>query len=91
MNKYRCPTCGFQIFNRRVRKCESCGGELPEDLLFSAKEVAAMDAEHERNRKERETQARKRKQSDSADASGYGAYGSWSGGDASDDGGGGCD
>lgn len=56
--KYRCPSCGFQIFNRRVQKCESCGGKLPQELLFSPQQIAALDAEHERSKKEREARAR---------------------------------
>jgi hypothetical protein len=48
--QYRCPACGFSIFNRRLAVCESCGGALPPDLLFSSEEKAALDAEHERSR-----------------------------------------
>lgn len=56
--RYRCPTCGFQIFNRRVSKCESCGAALPSELLFSRQQIAALDAEHEKSEKQRRARAR---------------------------------
>lgn len=56
--RYRCPACGFGIFNRRVSKCESCGAALPSELLLSREEIAALDAEHEKRRKERLARAR---------------------------------
>jgi DNA-directed RNA polymerase subunit RPC12/RpoP len=85
--KYRCPSCGFQIFNRRFPKCESCGATLPSELLFTPEEIAALDAEHEKSRREREARARKAKRG-RADYGGEGFGGSWdSGGDG--DGGGG--
>lgn len=58
MTEYRCPSCGFQIFNRRVSKCESCGVALPSELLLSREKTAALDAAHERSKKEREIRAR---------------------------------
>jgi hypothetical protein len=58
LNKFRCPACGFQVFNRRVAKCEACGGELPNDLLFTREDVAKLDAQHELTRKDREAQMR---------------------------------
>jgi len=42
MSKYRCPACGFPIFNRRVARCESCAADLPPELLLSAEEVARL-------------------------------------------------
>jgi hypothetical protein len=33
-----CPACGFRVFNRRYPKCESCGAELPESIVYSAVE-----------------------------------------------------
>jgi hypothetical protein len=86
MNKYRCPACGFQIFNRRVRNCESCGAELPADLLLSPKEIAVLDAEQERSRKATEARRRKERQGGGGD---LGGEGSWSGGNDGDGGGGG--
>lgn len=38
----RCPDCGFQVFNRRFPKCESCGALLPEPLVYSAVERHAL-------------------------------------------------
>jgi hypothetical protein len=31
----RCPECGFQVFNRRYPKCESCGAMLPETIVYT--------------------------------------------------------
>jgi hypothetical protein len=47
--RFQCPACGFAVFNRRVPTCESCSSLLPASFLFSARELAAIDAEHERN------------------------------------------
>jgi hypothetical protein len=81
-SRYRCPACGFQIFNRRIAKCESCGGVLPTSLLFTAQQIAALDAEHDRNRKTRETRARSERENSTS----YGGDVSFGGDD-----GGGCD
>ena len=83
MNRYRCPACGFQIFNRRVPKCESCGTVLPPDLLFTREQIADLDAQHEKSRKEQIARAREAR-------GGSGDSGA-SGSDASWDFGGGCD
>lgn len=56
--QYRCPACGFRIFNRRVARCESCSAPLPAELLLSRDERAALDAQHEKSKKEREARAR---------------------------------
>jgi len=56
--RYRCPECGFQIFNRRVPKCESCGAALPAELLLRRDQIAALDAAHEKSKKEQEARAR---------------------------------
>lgn len=36
-----CPACGFRVFNRLYPKCESCGAELPEWLVYSPSERQA--------------------------------------------------
>jgi len=51
--RFLCPACGFQIFNRRCAKCERCGALLPTELLLTAEQIAALDADHERSRKAR--------------------------------------
>ena len=38
----RCPECGFQVFNRRYPKCESCGATLPETIVYTAVERHAL-------------------------------------------------
>jgi hypothetical protein len=82
--EFRCPACGFRIFNRRVPRCELCGVALPPELLFSREEAAALDAEHEKSRKEREARLR-RNPGRSPDLGDAGA--SW-GGEGDGDGGG---
>ena len=50
-----CPACGFQVFNRRYPKCESCGAQLPESIVYNESErdallqseVDRLDKEHE--------------------------------------------
>ncbi|MEO8523794.1 MAG: hypothetical protein ABI460_03645 [Caldimonas sp.] len=54
----RCPDCGFQVFNRRFPKCESCGALLPEPIVYSAVErhallVADEERDLERARQEK--------------------------------------
>jgi transcription initiation factor TFIIIB Brf1 subunit/transcription initiation factor TFIIB len=85
--KYRCPSCGFQIFNRRVSKCESCGAVLPFELLFSREQLAALDAEHEKSKRDRG--ARVRTAGGSSDSGGVDSGVSWDVGNSVD--GGGCD
>ena len=45
-----CPECGFRVFNRRYPKCESCGVDLPESIVYSPTERhALLAAEEERS------------------------------------------
>ncbi len=44
----RCPVCNFTVFNRRVPRCEKCGNDLPQHLLFGAKELALLAEEDAR-------------------------------------------
>ncbi len=48
--KYVCPSCNFPVFNRRVKNCEKCNALLPDELLYSAKQVEDIDAEFEKNK-----------------------------------------
>ena len=85
MSKYRCPECGFRIFNRRVPRCESCGAALPEELLLTAEEKAALDAEHEESATRRAEQARKVKHRGHGGDDGMllgGTFGAGGGGDS---------
>lgn len=52
--KYKCPNCNFPVFNRRVTKCESCHEPLPQELLYSKKQMESIDAEFERNKAQAE-------------------------------------
>lgn len=38
----KCPDCGFEVFNRRYPKCESCGAVLPESIVYSPVERHAL-------------------------------------------------
>jgi hypothetical protein len=42
-----CPACGFRVFNRRYPKCESCGAELPESIVYSPVERHSLLAAEE--------------------------------------------
>lgn len=48
--RYRCPSCNFPVFNRRVQKCESCAEPLPQDMLYTAEQAETIDAEFEKNK-----------------------------------------
>lgn len=49
--RFKCPTCSFSIFNRRLARCESCGAELPTHLRFTAHDLSRIDIEHAHNAK----------------------------------------
>jgi hypothetical protein len=56
----RCPDCGFQVFNRRFPKCESCGALLPVSIVYSTVErhallVADEERDFEKSRNEKPT------------------------------------
>jgi hypothetical protein len=56
----KCPDCGFQVYNRRFPKCESCGAVLPESIVYSPVErhallVADEERDLERARNEKPT------------------------------------
>jgi ribosomal protein L37E len=57
-SRFRCPACGFAVYNRRVAKCESCSAALPAELRFTPEELKAIEAEHESNEKVRQQLAR---------------------------------
>jgi hypothetical protein len=40
-----CPVCGFEVFNRRYPRCESCGTELPETIVYSPDERLTLQTE----------------------------------------------
>lgn len=81
-SRFRCPSCGFTIFNRRIATCESCSAVLPAELLFTAQHLAVIDAEHARNEQIRAKLASERRKPRT-----------WGDGDvdSGDDGGGGGD
>jgi uncharacterized membrane protein YgcG len=87
--RFECPACGFLIYNRRVSKCEACSAELPKELLLTPRQIAELDAAHEKSRKEREARAQRDKSQETT----WGGEGSWSGSDGGSggDGGGGGD
>lgn len=89
--RYRCPSCCFPVFNRRVKHCESCAQPLPQEMLYSAEQVEAIDAEFEKNKAQ---VARMRRNMGVTGSGGDGGGGDSGGGDwgsCGGDGGGGCD
>jgi|GEM_PF-6587569 hypothetical protein len=40
MVDFRCPACGFRVFNRAYPTCEGCSALLPSEFLFSKAEIA---------------------------------------------------
>lgn len=48
-----CPACQRLIYTRRRKDCEWCGKALPEELLLTKEEIAAIDAELARIERER--------------------------------------
>lgn len=53
--RFRCPACGFTVFNRRLAHCEACQAPLPESLRFDAATLARLErdaAEIDRQRAE---------------------------------------
>ena len=57
-SRFRCPACGFAVFNRRVAKCESCKAPLPAGLRFSTDDLVRLEAESVRIEKIRRDMAR---------------------------------
>jgi len=86
--RYRCPNCDFPIFNRRVKRCESCAADLPQELLYSAQQIETIDAEFEKNKAQ--VDRMKRNMGVPGGSGGDAGGGDWGGG-CSGDGGGGCD
>jgi ribosomal protein L37E len=67
-NHFRCPACGFAVYNRRVAKCESCSAPLPDELRFTPEELKAIEAEHESNEKVRQEIAREAAEREASEA-----------------------
>ncbi len=57
-SRFRCPACGFTVFNRRIAACESCKAPLPANLMFNGKELARLEEESARIAKIRADMAR---------------------------------
>ena len=56
--RYRCPQCGFAVYNRRLPACERCAAALPAGLALTAEQQAFLDAEAARNEQARDELAR---------------------------------
>jgi hypothetical protein len=56
--RFRCPACGFAVFNRRLPACESCGAGLPSELLYTPQQLQALAAAHQRIDLQRDELAR---------------------------------
>lgn len=56
--RFRCPACGFTVFNRRLSTCESCKAPLPENMRLTEAECTRMEQDEERNARTRQELAR---------------------------------
>jgi hypothetical protein len=56
--RFRCPDCGFTVFNRRLSTCESCRAPLPAALRFTVAELARLSEDEDRNGETRKELAR---------------------------------
>ncbi len=56
--RFRCPACGFAVFNRRVPHCERCHVALPPSLLFDAEDLQRLEDEAQRLQRVRDDLAR---------------------------------
>ncbi|MGB2881892.1 MAG: hypothetical protein WBC08_09005 [Rhodoferax sp.] len=56
--RFRCPACGFTVFNRRLPTCESCSVPLPEAMRLTEAERARIAQDEERNARTRQELAR---------------------------------
>jgi len=56
--RFRCPACGFAIFNRRVARCEACHALLPDELRFSEADLVRLSEDEARNAAIRQELAR---------------------------------
>jgi hypothetical protein len=56
--RFRCPACGFTIFNRRLAACEACHAILPDALRFSEADLARLSEDEARNAAIRQELAR---------------------------------
>jgi ribosomal protein L37AE/L43A len=45
---FRCPACGFTVFNRRVKRCEKCGEALPPGFGYNERDLTLIAAEEAR-------------------------------------------
>ncbi|MBV8618211.1 MAG: hypothetical protein JOY84_05050 [Curvibacter sp.] len=61
-SRFKCPACGFSVFNRRVEVCESCRAPLPAEMRFSEGELAWLAEEEARVGKIRQELARQAEQ-----------------------------
>lgn len=52
--EFRCPACGFRVFNRRLSHCERCEAELPESMRFSERDLRRLEAASAANQAERD-------------------------------------
>jgi hypothetical protein len=60
--RYCCPACDRDIVNRAVERCLYCGELVPQELLFTEKEVEDIEKKHkEKVRAIEEGRKRKRR------------------------------
>jgi len=69
--KVHCPSCDKVLYSRRLARCGFCGAEIPEELRFTAEEIAPLDrslAESAARRKENEREFDEREAKRRADS-----------------------
>ena len=84
---YHCPTCSRTILSRRNKLCGFCGNPIPEEMLFTAAEIAEIEAA-ERKRAEasqlrEEEREAKRKEAARRNSEDGGGFVGFCGGDGS--------
>jgi ribosomal protein L37E len=67
-HRFRCPACGFAVYNRRVAKCESCAAPLPDELRFTSEELKTIETEHESIEKVRQQLGRETTEREASEA-----------------------
>jgi hypothetical protein len=75
--QFQCPECKRPLASRRHKKCQYCGAELPESLLYTKSEIEALNREWEKSQakrkadgKERDEEERKKQDDGGAAAAG---------------------
>ena len=61
---FKCPSCQRVLYNRRLEACGLCGAPIPEELRFTAEEVAELDRKMAKSEEQRRHREQVREQED---------------------------